>query len=202
MFPSKSFLQSALVEATRLVMVGNSNHAKWGHEVDILQSQHGGRDKPEHDETTKFPSKAIVKTQETLHTEHFGQVQSAMSTIIGQKAKGLTTRQDIHTPSANETFDAFARRVRCWTCCVEADERYSLKVRGTCEEYHDKGFCKHTLYVLRRKHLEFYNHLAKEVGRDNATQSEHTDFASYGQELRKFHHNLHVQCQTKKRQKQ
>lgn len=202
MFPSNSFLQSALVEATRLVMAENSNYPKWGHEVDILQSQHEGRDKPEHDKTTKFPSKDIVKTQETLHAEHFGQVQSAMSSIIGQKAKSLTNRQEIHTPSANETFDAFARRVRCWTCCVETDERYWLKVRGTCEEYHDKGFCKHTLYVLRRKHLEFYNHLAKEVGRDNATHSEHTDFASYGQQLRKFHHNLHVQCQTKKRQKQ
>ena len=94
-------------------------------------------DKPKHDETTKFPSKDIVKTQETLHAEHFGQVLSAMSSIIGQKAKGLTTRQEIHTPSANKTFDTFARRVRCWTCCVETDERYWLKVRGTCEEYHD-----------------------------------------------------------------
>ena len=97
-------------------------------------------------------------------------VQSAMSSIIGQKAKGLTSSQDFHTPSTDETFDAFARRVRCWTCCVKAGERYWLKVRGTCEEYHDKGFSKHTLYVLHRKHLEFYNHLAEEVGRDSATQ--------------------------------
>ena len=43
MFPSNSFLQSALVEATRLVMAENSNYPKWGHEVDILQSQYEGR---------------------------------------------------------------------------------------------------------------------------------------------------------------
>ena len=183
-FPSIEYIKMNLINAREVLLKGRMDvliHPN----SSIATTSHGDKN-PE--DTTTFmlglPNTLDFMTQESIEAKQLEEVEGFIKRRIYEEASTISLRKHLQSPRTNDTFDSFKKRTRSWQCCVELDGEYWMQLRGTCEEYHMKGYCIHSLYVLRRNHTNSYQDLLRRVGKVTTAESFGLDFAGYSRRIR------------------